>query len=79
MRADNAALKFIFDIYIFKGRGKDAFGFMDTFVDRLFQYIGGKEVYHVCFDKLLPSLFEEVFLVIYDYNLACLSAPHYNF
>lgn len=52
---------------------------MDTFVDRLFQYIGGKEVYHVCFDKLLPSLFEEVFLVIYDYNLACLSAPHYNF
>ncbi|KAH7677904.1 Anaphase-promoting complex subunit 1 protein [Dioscorea alata] len=28
------------------GRGKDAFGFMDTFVDRLFQYIGGKEVYH---------------------------------
>ncbi|KAJ0979367.1 hypothetical protein J5N97_014841 [Dioscorea zingiberensis] len=28
------------------GRGKDAFGFMDTFVDRLFQYIGGKEAYH---------------------------------
>ncbi|XP_020086066.1 anaphase-promoting complex subunit 1 isoform X1 [Ananas comosus] len=28
------------------GRGKDAIGFMDTFVDRLFQYISGKGVYN---------------------------------
>ncbi|GFY92798.1 E3 ubiquitin ligase [Actinidia rufa] len=25
------------------GRGEDALGFMDTFVERLFQYVGGKE------------------------------------
>uniref|UniRef100_A0A0E0DQC9 Anaphase-promoting complex subunit 1 n=1 Tax=Oryza meridionalis TaxID=40149 RepID=A0A0E0DQC9_9ORYZ len=28
------------------GRGSNAFGFMDTFLDRLFEYIGSKEVYH---------------------------------
>jgi anaphase-promoting complex subunit 1 len=31
------------------GHGSDAFGFMDTFLDRLFEYIGSKEVYHVRF------------------------------
>lgn len=30
-----------------EGRGSNAFGFMDTFLDRLFEYIGSKEVYHV--------------------------------
>uniref|UniRef100_A0A1D1Y4T9 Anaphase-promoting complex subunit 1 n=2 Tax=Anthurium amnicola TaxID=1678845 RepID=A0A1D1Y4T9_9ARAE len=28
------------------GRGKDAPGFMESFVDRLYQYIGGKEAYY---------------------------------
>ncbi|XP_047093985.1 anaphase-promoting complex subunit 1 isoform X1 [Lolium rigidum] len=32
--------------FVALGRGSDAFGFMDTFLDRLFEYIGSKEVYH---------------------------------
>ncbi|XP_057499066.1 anaphase-promoting complex subunit 1-like isoform X2 [Actinidia eriantha] len=28
------------------GRGEDALGFMDTFVERLFQYVGGKETHN---------------------------------
>ncbi|XP_052185110.1 anaphase-promoting complex subunit 1 [Diospyros lotus] len=28
------------------GRGEDAVGFMDTFVERLFQYVGGKELHN---------------------------------
>lgn len=32
--------------FVALGRGSDAFGFMGTFLDRLFQYIGNKEVYH---------------------------------
>ncbi|XP_077233026.1 E3 ubiquitin ligase isoform X2 [Tasmannia lanceolata] len=35
------------------GQGRDAFGFMDTLVDRLFQYIGGKEFHH---DKSLKMV-----------------------
>lgn len=31
------------------GRGYDALGLMDAMVDRLFHYIGGKEVNNVCF------------------------------
>ncbi|XP_057504390.1 anaphase-promoting complex subunit 1-like isoform X2 [Actinidia eriantha] len=29
------------------GRGEDALGFMDTFVERLFQYVGGKETQYI--------------------------------
>ncbi|KAJ1262414.1 hypothetical protein BS78_09G105800 [Paspalum vaginatum] len=32
--------------FVALGHGSDAFGFMDTFLDRLFEYIGSKEVYH---------------------------------
>ncbi|XP_044973473.1 anaphase-promoting complex subunit 1 isoform X1 [Hordeum vulgare subsp. vulgare] len=32
--------------FVALGRGSDAFGSMDTFLDRLFEYIGSKEVYH---------------------------------
>uniref|UniRef100_A0A0D9WFG5 Anaphase-promoting complex subunit 1 n=1 Tax=Leersia perrieri TaxID=77586 RepID=A0A0D9WFG5_9ORYZ len=32
--------------FVALGRGSNAFGFMDTFLDRLFEYIGSKEVYH---------------------------------
>lgn len=32
---------------LFKGRGEDALGFMDKVVDRLFQYIGGKDCHNV--------------------------------
>ena len=32
-----------------EGRGYDALGFMDAMVDRLFHYIGGKEVHNVGF------------------------------
>ncbi|KAF8652489.1 hypothetical protein HU200_062822 [Digitaria exilis] len=35
--------------FVALGHGSDAFGFMDTFLDRLFEYIGSKEVYHVRF------------------------------
>ena len=41
------------------GHGSDAFGFMDTFLDRLFEYIGSKEVYHVrffCWSILSPCV-----------------------
>ncbi|KAL6865049.1 hypothetical protein ACP4OV_016200 [Aristida adscensionis] len=31
--------------FVALGHGSDAFGFMDTFLDRLFEYIGSKEVY----------------------------------
>lgn len=31
-----------------EGRGEDASGFMDTLVDRLFHYIGEKEIRNVC-------------------------------
>lgn len=30
-----------------EGRGEEALGFMDTLVDRLFHYIGGKEIRNV--------------------------------
>lgn len=47
-----------------EGRGEDALGFIDTFVERLFQYVGGKEPQNVhalqdCFvaDFLFSSLF----------------------
>lgn len=33
---------------MFEGRGEDALGFMETVVDKLFHYIGGKEVRNVC-------------------------------
>ncbi|CAN6328614.1 unnamed protein product [Urochloa humidicola] len=33
--------------FVALGHGSDAFGFMDTFLDRLFEYIGSKEVYHM--------------------------------
>uniref|UniRef100_A0A804Q002 Anaphase-promoting complex subunit 1 n=1 Tax=Zea mays TaxID=4577 RepID=A0A804Q002_MAIZE len=32
--------------FVALGHGNRAFGFMDTFLDRLFEYIGTKEVYH---------------------------------
>ncbi|CAM0955935.1 unnamed protein product [Alopecurus aequalis] len=38
--------------FVALGRGSDAFGFMDTFLDRLIQYIGSKEVYH---EKILNA------------------------
>lgn len=31
-----------------EGRGQDAIGSIDTLVDRLFHYIGGKELHNVC-------------------------------
>lgn len=31
-----------------EGRGEDALGFIDSFVERLFQYVGGKESHNVC-------------------------------
>ena len=32
-----------------EGRGYDALGLMDAMVDRLFHYIGSREVHNVCF------------------------------
>ncbi|KAL6620059.1 hypothetical protein ACP70R_035198 [Stipagrostis hirtigluma subsp. patula] len=32
--------------FVALGHGRDAFGFMDTFLDRLFEYIGSKEINH---------------------------------
>ncbi|CAK9173534.1 unnamed protein product [Ilex paraguariensis] len=37
------------------GRGEDALGFLDTLVDRLFQYIGGKELKNERSQLLAPS------------------------
>ncbi|KAJ9683860.1 hypothetical protein PVL29_016384 [Vitis rotundifolia] len=37
------------------GRGEDALGFMDTLVDRLFQYVGGKELHNERFLPLTSS------------------------
>ncbi|XP_038722804.1 anaphase-promoting complex subunit 1 [Tripterygium wilfordii] len=37
------------------GRGRDAVGFMETLVDRLFHYIGGKEAHSERFPFLMPS------------------------
>ncbi|OVA02727.1 Anaphase-promoting complex subunit 1 [Macleaya cordata] len=38
------------------GRGVDALGFMDTLVDRLFQYIGGKELHNERSLIMAPSI-----------------------
>lgn len=37
-------------VFLNEGRGYDALGVMDSLVDRLFLYIGGKETHNVCFD-----------------------------
>ncbi|KAL6977480.1 hypothetical protein U1Q18_026279 [Sarracenia purpurea var. burkii] len=52
------------------GRGEDALGFKDTFVERLFQYVGGKELHNVYADGDLSCVY--IFLsvpysVILDY------------
>lgn len=36
-------------VIVNEGRGYDALGIMDSLVDRLFHYIGGKEVRNVFF------------------------------
>ncbi|KAL1825219.1 hypothetical protein ACET3Z_011997 [Daucus carota] len=40
------------------GRGEDTLGFMDKFVDRLFQYIGGKDCHNDKSHLLTPSMDE---------------------
>ncbi|CAK9172113.1 unnamed protein product [Ilex paraguariensis] len=42
-------------LYMIEGRGEDALGFLDTLVDRLFQYIGGKELKNERSQLLAPS------------------------
>lgn len=55
----------------FIGHGNCAFGFMDTFLDRLFEYIGSKEVYHVRFFFSYPYMLHKynVFVALLGYGV----------
>lgn len=50
---------------LLEGRGEDTLGFMDKFVDRLFQYIGGKDCHNVKACSTLSLLDETRFINIF--------------